>query len=176
LESLLAPKGLSLPTVLKRSYLHTGHHPNDRPAGSRNRSQTRSLNPAIRSKIETLQIQRRSFTATLAVKVPRSRLGLLLRPYLFRNPSRQKMSDNTKNAELSANGWAAVPRSFSKSLADVDKHKQAEMSVDQAEPPNSDIAKKTQAFAKEQLPEKTFNHSMRVWYFGKQHVLVGTRR
>jgi cyanamide hydratase len=84
------------------------------------------------------------------------------------------MSNDTKNAGLSANGWAAVPRSFKKSLADVDKNKQAEMSVDEAKPPSSDIAKKTHAFAKEQLPEKTFNHSMRVWYFGKQQILVGT--
>lgn len=77
------------------------------------------------------------------------------------------MSDNMKNTELSANGWAAVSRSFKRSLAEVDKNKQAELVVDEASPPNSDIAKKTHAFAKEQLPEKTFNHSMRVWYYGK---------
>ena len=77
------------------------------------------------------------------------------------------MSDRIKNAELSVNGWNAVPRSFTKSLADVDKTKQADLSVSDANPPNSDIAMKTREFAEQQLPEKTFNHSMRVWYYGQ---------
>jgi cyanamide hydratase len=76
------------------------------------------------------------------------------------------MSNAVKTAELSANGWAAVSRSFAKSLADVDKNKQAEVLVNDANPPSTDIAKQTYAFVKEQLPEKTFNHSMRVWYYG----------
>ena len=78
------------------------------------------------------------------------------------------MSDGNKNAELSTNGWTAVPRSFTKSLADVDKNKQAELSVSDASPPSTDIAKNVQEYAKQQLPEKTFNHSMRVWYYGKR--------
>ncbi|KAH7088990.1 hypothetical protein FB567DRAFT_322159 [Paraphoma chrysanthemicola] len=68
--------------------------------------------------------------------------------------------------ELSANGWTAVPRSFQKSLADVDKNRQAELVLSDAKLPSSDIARKTEQFAKQQLPEKTFNHSMRVWYYG----------
>jgi cyanamide hydratase len=71
-----------------------------------------------------------------------------------------------KATELSANGWGAVSRSFTKSLADVDKSKQAELSIDEVSQPSTDIAKKTFAFAKAQLPEKTFNHSIRVWYYG----------
>lgn len=78
------------------------------------------------------------------------------------------MSQTMKDAELLGNGWTAVPRSFTKSLADVDKNKQAELSVEEAQSPGTDIAKATYAFAKEKLPEKTFNHSMRVWYYGKQ--------
>jgi hypothetical protein len=78
------------------------------------------------------------------------------------------MSDAIGNNELSANGWAAVPRDFTKALADVDKNKQAEITVRDAHPPSTDIAKRTHDFAKEQLPEKTFNHSMRVWYYGKR--------
>lgn len=77
------------------------------------------------------------------------------------------MFDSIKNAELSANGWAVVPRSFTKSLADVDKNKQAELSVSDAKPPSTDLATKVHDFAKQQLPEKTFNHSMRVWYYGE---------
>lgn len=76
------------------------------------------------------------------------------------------MSADTKNNELAANGWTAVPRSFGKSLADVDKSKQAESTVDEASPPSTDLARKTHEFAKEKLSEKTFNHSMRVWYYG----------
>jgi hypothetical protein len=78
------------------------------------------------------------------------------------------MSQTSKDVELSGNGWPAVPRSFTKSLADVDKNKQADLSVEEAKSPSTDIAKKTVAFAKEKLPEKTFNHSMRVWYYGKR--------
>ncbi|KAF2829174.1 cyanamide hydratase [Ophiobolus disseminans] len=80
------------------------------------------------------------------------------------------MADASKNAELSMNGWTAVPRSFKKSLADVNKNKQAELSVSDANPPSTDIAQKVQDFAKQQLPEKTFNHSMRVWYYGSAIV------
>ncbi|EAT83809.2 hypothetical protein SNOG_08641 [Parastagonospora nodorum SN15] len=75
------------------------------------------------------------------------------------------MSADTKNNGLAANGWTAVPRSFKKSLADVDKSKQAELTVDKAGAPSTDLARKTHEFAKEKLPEKTFNHSMRVWYY-----------
>jgi cyanamide hydratase len=78
-----------------------------------------------------------------------------------------KMSGSFMNAEMSKNGWAAVPRSFARSLADVEQEKQAKPSVEDMELPNSELAKRTYAFAKEQLPEKTFNHSMRVVYFGK---------
>jgi len=79
------------------------------------------------------------------------------------------MSDQV---ELSANGWSAVPRSFSKSLASVNKEKQAQLSIQDVKLPGSEIAKRTYAFAKEQLPEKTFNHSMRVVYFGKLRIFI----
>lgn len=85
------------------------------------------------------------------------------------------MSDGSKNAELSANGWTAVPRSFTKSLADVDKNKQAELVTNNVKLPSSEIAKKTHDFSKAQLPEKTFNHSMRVWYYGECKPLVSKK-
>jgi len=77
------------------------------------------------------------------------------------------MSVDINNIELAAHGWAAVPRSFKKSLADVDKSKQAELAVDEASLPSTDLARKTHDYAKEKLPEKTLDHSMRVWYYGK---------
>jgi cyanamide hydratase len=77
------------------------------------------------------------------------------------------MSDEVKSTELAANGWPAVPRSFAKSLADVDKNNQAELSIQAVNPPSTNVAQKTHEFAKQQLPERTFNHSMRVWYYGE---------
>ncbi|KAF1945233.1 cyanamide hydratase [Clathrospora elynae] len=76
------------------------------------------------------------------------------------------MSGGTSNTEMPANGWAAVPRSFTESLADVNKEKEAELSVEDVTLPDSEVAKRTYEFAKEQLSEKTFNHSMRVVYYG----------
>jgi cyanamide hydratase len=77
------------------------------------------------------------------------------------------MSNTVKISGLSQNGWAAVPRSFKHSLAEVDKNKHAKLSVAAVKLPDSEIAKKTYDFAKRKLPEKTFYHSMRVWYYGK---------
>jgi cyanamide hydratase len=74
------------------------------------------------------------------------------------------MSQQVNDVEFAANGWAAVPRSFIKSLVEVDKNKQAEMKVTEAVPPSSNLARKTQEFARQQLPVQTFNHFMRVWY------------
>lgn len=77
------------------------------------------------------------------------------------------MSNSINNADLPANGWDTVPRSFTKSLADVNQDHHAELSVKDVKLPASKIANRTYQFAKEQLPEKTFNHSMRVVYYGK---------
>ena len=77
------------------------------------------------------------------------------------------MSDSISHDDFSTNGWAAVSRSFTKSLTNVDKARQAELSVQHIRLPTSDIARKTYKFAKEQLPEKTFNHSMRVVFYGQ---------
>ncbi|KAF2739007.1 cyanamide hydratase [Polyplosphaeria fusca] len=76
------------------------------------------------------------------------------------------MSDGMRNQDLSAHGWTAVPRSQSRFLADVDKNRPAKFSVDDIELPDSDVVRKTHAYAKKELPERTFNHSMRVYYYG----------
>jgi cyanamide hydratase len=60
-----------------------------------------------------------------------------------------------------------VPRGFVKSSAGEDANEHAERAVDDVNAPESGIARETYAFAKEQLPEKTSSHSMRVWYNGK---------
>lgn len=76
------------------------------------------------------------------------------------------MSNNAESQELFANGWKPVPRSFSKGLADIDKNKPAKVSVEAVPVLRSDIVGKTYEYARKELPEKTFNHSMRVWYYG----------
>jgi hypothetical protein len=76
------------------------------------------------------------------------------------------MSEQVNNGELVVNGWAAVPRSFTKSLADVDKNKHAELSVAEAVPPSSHIARKTQEFARQQLSPcvSGIMVSLKPWY------------
>lgn len=76
------------------------------------------------------------------------------------------MSDGTNNQELTANGWIAAPRSFLKGLSDVDQNSPAKISVDDVKLPKSDLVTTTYEYARKELPEKTFNHSMRVYYYG----------
>jgi cyanamide hydratase len=76
------------------------------------------------------------------------------------------MSDGTGNQEITANGWTAVPRSFLKGLFDVDQNSPAKISVDDVKLPKSDLVTTTYEYARKELPEKTFNHSMRVYYYG----------
>ncbi|KAH7115961.1 hypothetical protein B0J11DRAFT_584006 [Dendryphion nanum] len=80
------------------------------------------------------------------------------------------MSDNVKNLYLASHGWTAVQRSHKKFLAGIDQNMPAKISVDDVELPNSNIVNKTFEFAKRQLPEKTFNHSLRVYYYGSAIV------
>lgn len=68
--------------------------------------------------------------------------------------------------DLRANGWSAMPRSFKKSLAHVDQNEGAELAVGLVTLPNSELASKTFEYAKAELPERTFNHSMRIVYYG----------
>ena len=77
------------------------------------------------------------------------------------------MSDNTKNHELASHGWTAVPRAQDKILANVNKDAPAKISVSDIKIPNSEVVRKTQEYAKKELPEQTYNHSMRVYYYGK---------
>jgi hypothetical protein len=115
---------------------------------------------------------RRFFATSLCRKIRnrnyRARFRQLTQTVSSRPNHTRNMSDGIGNDGLSANGWAAVPRDFAKSLADVDKNEHAEMTVRDANPPNTNIVKRTHEFAKERLPERTFNHSMRVWYYGKR--------
>jgi cyanamide hydratase len=63
-------------------------------------------------------------------------------------------------------GWTAVPRSIDALLAGINKSNTKPFKVSDIVVPQSEAAQKTMAYAKEHLPEPTFNHSMRVFYYG----------
>jgi hypothetical protein len=80
----------------------------------------------------------------------------------------------TKPADHSAGtikkfGWTAVPHAQSVLLKDVSPWDPANYTVAEIKIPDSDVAKKAVQYAKEHLPEQTFNHSMRVYYYGEQY-------
>jgi len=50
---------------------------------------------------------------------------------------------------LSANGWSAIPWRFSKSLTSMNMERKAQLSIQDMKLPKSEIAKRTDAFAKE---------------------------
>jgi len=76
------------------------------------------------------------------------------------------MSDDKNSHNLTANGWHAVPRSHSEALSHIDCSSPMGVRVDNVTLPNTDIAKKAYEYARAELPEQTFNHSMRVYYYG----------
>jgi cyanamide hydratase len=55
-----------------------------------------------------------------------------------------------------------VPHSLTKSLAGVDVNMHTELALGDVKTPESEVAKKTYAFAKEKLLERTFSHHIRV--------------
>jgi len=67
---------------------------------------------------------------------------------------------------ISAYGFTAIPRSQSKILAHAGSNKPAKALAEEITVPSTDLAKKVHAYAKEHLSEQTFNHSMRVFYYG----------
>lgn len=65
-------------------------------------------------------------------------------------------------------GWTSVPHDQSVLLRDVSPWNPADYTIADIHVPNSEIVTKVTEYAKEQLPEQVFNHSMRVYYYGKQ--------
>lgn len=65
-------------------------------------------------------------------------------------------------------GWPAVPRSFSKVL-ETERSSNASarsVKIDEVQLPDCDLAKRILEYAKNELEERTFSHSMRVYYYG----------
>ena len=75
----------------------------------------------------------------------------------------------SREQEIEAYGWQAVPRSNDALLktgkafieAPVFQAQELEQSV-----PVSELSRQVEAYAKESLPVQTFNHSMRVYLYG----------
>lgn len=64
-------------------------------------------------------------------------------------------------------GFTAVPRSLDKLIADRPiKVTSKPVRVEDIDLSESPLAKTIQEYARENLPEQTYNHSMRVYYFG----------
>ena len=68
---------------------------------------------------------------------------------------------------LETDGWTAQPRSFSTFLGDTNALKAPEpQRVDNIPLPTTPLANAVLDYAKQELREETFNHSMRVYYYG----------
>lgn len=66
-------------------------------------------------------------------------------------------------------GWTAVPLNADMVLKDDGSNSasQRAITVDEIEMPCSSLAKKVIVYAKRELNEQTFNHSMRVFLYGQ---------
>jgi cyanamide hydratase len=77
------------------------------------------------------------------------------------------------SADFAANGWSAVTRSKAKIVEELKKKnadlKPATITVDDVKIPDTAVARKTYEYAKRELPPKTFNHSMRCYYYGTSY-------
>lgn len=72
------------------------------------------------------------------------------------------------STDVTKYGWTAVPRNVEKLLKGRKNIKDPDpVLVKDIKLPDSQLAKTIQQYAKEKLPEETFNHSMRVYYYGK---------
>jgi len=78
------------------------------------------------------------------------------------------MAENpTKFSPVETYGWTAVPRDL-ETLLKSGKHvgEAKPMKVEEMKTPQSGLVKKVMEYVKKELPEETFNHSMRVYYYG----------
>ena len=65
-------------------------------------------------------------------------------------------------------GWTAVPRSLEKLIKEKKSSKSSTpVTIDEISLPTGDLVLKVTKYARDNLPIETFNHSMRVYYFGK---------
>ena len=63
-------------------------------------------------------------------------------------------------------GWTAVPRPLKGFLELVEEKDTKPYTIQEIDVPSSTVAVKTIEYTRTELPEKTFNHSMRVFFYG----------
>ncbi|KAK3068224.1 hypothetical protein LTR53_014380 [Teratosphaeriaceae sp. CCFEE 6253] len=65
-------------------------------------------------------------------------------------------------------GWTAVSRSLENLMASREEKRPSQpVSVEEIPLPNTPIVKSVMQYAQDRLPAETFNHSMRVYYYGQ---------
>ena len=76
--------------------------------------------------------------------------------------------------EIAQNGWTYVPLNPSNLFGGkAFKNIPEPLFISDMKFPSEDlIVAKVQSYAREKLPAQTFNHSMRVFYFGKQKIIA----
>jgi cyanamide hydratase len=74
--------------------------------------------------------------------------------------------------DYDTHGWTAVPRSLDVFLKDADQSKVKEVSIQDLKFPATDVVKKTREYVQQELPEPTFNHSMRVFCWGESFCFM----
>lgn len=67
-------------------------------------------------------------------------------------------------------GWTAIPRDPAIMLKGKDLQEPRPQTVQSINRPDTALATAITDYAKAELPEQTFNHSMRVYYYGNPHA------
>lgn len=74
---------------------------------------------------------------------------------------------SSKESDILEHGFTAVPRDISKILNGASKlHDPSPLLTQDLPFPSSPLVQEVQKYAKAKLNEQTYNHSMRVYYYG----------
>ena len=74
-------------------------------------------------------------------------------------------------------GWTALPRDPSAILnGKTNVRSPQPVTVDSVSLPNTELAKEVMIYARKELSEATFNHSLRVYYYGRLNLCMRTKK
>ena len=76
------------------------------------------------------------------------------------------------SAAISEYGWVSKPRDPKIFLEEKLSRDPAPQTLDSIRLPDTPLAKKVLEYAKQELNDGTFNHSMRVFYYGKSFSIL----
>ena len=68
---------------------------------------------------------------------------------------------------IKEHGFSAVPRDAKSLFSGKYNHKPVPVEIEDIPFPSTELVKKVQEYAKAKLRTETYNHSMRVYYYGK---------